>query len=104
METAIRGIQAYVSENERRQRTCKLLAVIVLILAVAAFCLWKYAHRPVDFSEGVFDFSAAAVEQEGEDRFTMALDGGSYDQMVKAHVKTLFGRKYGSHAGGVISA
>ncbi len=96
VETAIKGIQAYVSENERRQRTCKLLAVIVLILAVAAFCLWKYAHRPVDFSEGVFDFSAAAVDQEGEDRFTMALDGGSYDQMVKAHVKTLLAGNMGA--------
>lgn len=91
----------------KRKAAANLQAAAVIVLDTGSGRFLPLEITPTgrwDFSEGVFDFSAAAVEQEGEDRFTMALDGGSYDQMVRDHVNALLAGEYGSHAGSVISA
>jgi len=93
-ETALKGIQVYVSDHERRQRIYKLAAAAVLLMAVIVFCLWKYSHRPVDFSQGVFDFGTVAVDQ-AEGAFVMDLDGGRYDQFVKERIKEFLAENTG---------
>ena len=100
-ETAIKGIQAYVSESQRRQRLDKMIVIMVLAVALVAFGIWKYSHRPVDFSEGVFNFGAAGVQTEeyrdaiGTDGFVLALNGGRYDDLVRERIKTLLAKETG---------
>lgn len=98
-ETAIKGIQTYVSESQRRQRLEKMIVILVLVIALSAFGIWKHSHRPVNFSEDVFDFGAAGVQTENSDTdtdgFVLDLNGGRYDDLVRERIKVLLAKETG---------